>query len=69
MVINKKGHMGGALAGDVCTAGATISRLPPKLATKTPSTSNAIATTSWCELMKSLGCSKVVTGSTEAMKP
>ena len=68
MVMNKKGHMLGACAGAAWTAGATISSLPPMDATMTPKTSSTMATTSWCELIKSLGCSKVVTGRVEAIK-
>ena len=68
MVINRKGHMGGALAGLSCTAGATIWSLPPKPANRTPSTSSVIATTNWCELIKSRGCNKVVTGRMDAIK-
>ena len=68
MVMNKNGHMGGALAGESCTAGATISRLPPKAVKRTPKVSNARATINWCELIKSRGCSKVVTGKIDAIK-
>ncbi len=66
MVMNRNGHMGGALAGAIWTAGATISSRPPNAESTTPSANSAMAMTSWWELMKSRGCSRVPTGSVEA---